>query len=610
MRAGLLRLLAGLLLLLCSLPTLAQSPACQAEITQIQVARGQADAPPVAGWEPVVLPDYWKWRWPGYVGSAWYRLDWQTDCQPVALTLNSIIMAGEVFLNGELLWRDRHLVEPLSRSWAMPRYWLLPERLLNPAGNTLLIRVVGQADNNAGLGDVSLGDPEAQQVLYDRYHWASRSLPLINLVVSSVLGVLAFGVWLAYRREAVFGWYALTAFLWVVFAHRMLVTETWPLVNSLDAARFVAGFYVLFMASICHFFWSLLDLNSRRLKWPLLGLLLFALLLILVAPDFLGPAWAGHLATLVFLINCPYVLWKGFRSSNPEHRIIALGLLLLLLVAVHDVLSLLQVIPSRTHFALYSCIGFLLLIACLLGLRIARNARQVARFNQEMMQTVARVSAELKDQLGREHRLALDNSQLQERLRLAHELHDGIGGQIVRSIIQVEQSSAPLGKTQFLSLLKLLRDDLRQVIDSGAGDGIAAPESPEIWAAPLMYRFDNLFDELGVALEWQLPQSWITPPTALQCLLLARVVEEALTNVLKHSQAKWVRIDLQLDDPASLQLVIEDNGIGFDVSSVRLNGLGVGLESMKNRMERANGTLLIDSSPGVTRLWVSLPLRT
>jgi hypothetical protein len=50
---------------------------------------------------------------------VWYRLDWELDCidpaQPIALSLYSMVLAGEVYLNQDLLWRDQHLQEPLSR---------------------------------------------------------------------------------------------------------------------------------------------------------------------------------------------------------------------------------------------------------------------------------------------------------------------------------------------------------------------------------------------------------------------------------------------------------------------------------------------------------------
>jgi signal transduction histidine kinase len=63
--------------------------------------------------------------------------------------------------------------------------------------------------------------------------------------------------------------------------------------------------------------------------------------------------------------------------------------------------------------------------------------------------------------------------------------------------------------------------------------------------------------------EWLTPAHWETPPSALQCMLLARVAEEALTNIVKHSQARMVRVNLLYPDARQLVLRIEDDGIGF-----------------------------------------------
>jgi hypothetical protein len=128
---GLVRRFAlGLAVLLCSSCALAQ--ACLPQILSIQSAKAAGLGPAPLGdttlqWHNVTLPDHWLDRWPGYSGAVWYRIDWQRGCahphatpaDPVALALHSMVMAGEVFVNGDLLWRDRHLAEPLSRSWNM-----------------------------------------------------------------------------------------------------------------------------------------------------------------------------------------------------------------------------------------------------------------------------------------------------------------------------------------------------------------------------------------------------------------------------------------------------------------------------------------------------------
>lgn len=54
--------------------------------------------------------DDWNQRWPGAGGAAWYRVDWKAPAsrdQPVALAIINMTLAGEVFVNSELIWRDQ-----------------------------------------------------------------------------------------------------------------------------------------------------------------------------------------------------------------------------------------------------------------------------------------------------------------------------------------------------------------------------------------------------------------------------------------------------------------------------------------------------------------------
>ncbi|HCW19939.1 MAG TPA: histidine kinase, partial [Achromobacter sp.] len=239
----------------------------------------------------------------------------------------------------------------------------------------------------------------------------------------------------------------------------------------------------------------------------------------------------------------------------------------------------------------------------------ARNVRRIERFNHELADGIAQARTELADTLEREHALAMSNTRLQERLQIAHDLHDGLGGSLVRMMAMVEQAKAPLQGQQFLSMLKLLRDDLRQTIDSGSSADVKVPATPLEWAAPLRHRFVQLFDELDLASSWQFPPQWVTPPTPLQCLALTRLVEEALTNVVKHSRARRVQLQLLQPAPGELRLRIEDNGAGFDVAAVRQAGVSVGMRSMHARIARVNGMLEVSSAPGQTVLTAVLQIR-
>jgi signal transduction histidine kinase len=94
-------------------------------------------------------------------------------------------------------------------------------------------------------------------------------------------------------------------------------------------------------------------------------------------------------------------------------------------------------------------------------------------------------------------------------------------------------------------------------------------------------------------------------------ITLYRIIQEALTNVVRHSSAKFVSIIIE-STPHHLLAIVEDNGKGFDVSTV-LDGhnerASLGLIGMRERAEMLGGTLEIESIPGTsTTVYVRIPL--
>lgn len=90
-----------------------------------------------------------------------------------------------------------------------------------------------------------------------------------------------------------------------------------------------------------------------------------------------------------------------------------------------------------------------------------------------------------------------------------------------------------------------------------------------------------------------------------------RIVQEALTNVLKHAQASAVSVLVE-QRANELRMIIEDDGVGFERSQSTGNGTGgrrVGLIGMAERVALAGGTLTIESEPGMgTSIYLHIPL--
>ena len=109
----------------------------------------------------------------------------------------------------------------------------------------------------------------------------------------------------------------------------------------------------------------------------------------------------------------------------------------------------------------------------------------------------------------------------------------------------------------------------------------------------------------GLRIERHLSAQLPPLPTEIE-LVIYRVAQEALTNVLRHADASLCRVELDADAGA-VELRVTDDGVGM--SSQRLSTETIGIEGMRERALLANGTLDIESRPGQgTRLTLQVPV--
>jgi signal transduction histidine kinase len=78
---------------------------------------------------------------------------------------------------------------------------------------------------------------------------------------------------------------------------------------------------------------------------------------------------------------------------------------------------------------------------------------------------------------------------------------------------------------------------------------------------------------------------------------LVRITREAVSNAIRHGRADRVRL-LLTDGDEGRQLLVQDDGVGFDPSAVGCHATGYGLTSMSDRASSLHGSLAIDSAPG------------
>ena len=129
--------------------------------------------------------------------------------------------------------------------------------------------------------------------------------------------------------------------------------------------------------------------------------------------------------------------------------------------------------------------------------------------------------------------------------------------------------------------------------------------------ATLRWYVDRQLGSGSVDVELSLPADGHDVPPGLRSPCF-RVVQEALTNVVRHAKARHVKVEVRTDISGT-ELSVEDDGTGFDVEEARLRagtGRSFGLLGMQERVELRGGQFQLESAPGIgTRLVARFPAR-
>jgi two-component system sensor histidine kinase UhpB len=204
--------------------------------------------------------------------------------------------------------------------------------------------------------------------------------------------------------------------------------------------------------------------------------------------------------------------------------------------------------------------------------------------------------------------------QEEERRRLARELHDGLGQTLTALTLQLERLREKLEQAALPELTGRLDDSVEMA-------RLALNETRELsrllrppvlddlgLAAALSWLARTLDQRTGLKVELELAALGERLDADLETLLF-RLIQEALTNVLRHSGAGRAQVTLRRAG-ACLELRVADAGRGFDPGAVLAAGVdGSGLRGMRDRLELFGGQLDLVSAPGQgTVIAASVPL--
>ncbi|WP_394906886.1 ATP-binding protein [uncultured Mesonia sp.] len=238
-------------------------------------------------------------------------------------------------------------------------------------------------------------------------------------------------------------------------------------------------------------------------------------------------------------------------------------------------------------------------------LKNARKKRELIRKEEQLKQK--QIEKELKDQELNSIDTLIEGQE-KERQRLAENLHDNLGATLAAlkiNLMQLQKPDANFKQQALQNGVELINDAYEKV------RGMAHEKSTGVIAKkgllPAIKKLANQFSTQDLAISVEDFGLDNRLDNSLE-IRIYRIIQELLTNIIKHAKASQATISLTNHD-SSLNIIVEDNGIGLPKNFKFSNQTGIGLGSIEKRVENLMGTIEIDSNPQRgTSIIINIPL--
>ncbi len=444
-----------------------------------------------------------------------------------------------------------------------------------PAGATAVHMQLQTPSNFPfGLGVARVGPLEATLLNHGKDERVGLAEQSSLAMVMGVVGAIALLAWCVRRKDFALLFFG---FATVVFALRTWLDYTQLIyLPALFFENFIRWTLVLMSMALASA--NLIAVNAwsirvrRGMLW--LGACFSALFLALLIPGV--ERW--HLHTMSFrwiafdisVLLTFYVMWHTF-AARQRIGLVRAGAVLaaygLILVVGYVIASRNMGQSGFSHggYFIYAYSVLVLVVGALVGERALRALQRAEGLNAELAQRVAEKNTELAQfyaqQRDAELQVEREGARQHERERLTREMHDGIGAQLMTALRGVERGA--YGKEQVAQSLQDGLDELRLLMDS-ADVGRSLQGALATWRN----RWDARLAAVGLALVWEIDgaiEGVVLPEDTV--LQLMRMVQEAVTNTVKHANASHITVNAGLAHSDAggrlLHLQVCDNGQGM-----------------------------------------------
>lgn len=404
-------------------------------------------------------------------------------------------------------------------------------------------------------------------------------------------------VWLARRKDPIFGWLFLLGIGSLVYSvfnspdGGIIPADEQPYLTFLMPAL---GLMALGLARAI--------VDKPRPAWLKIGIvalpaslvagmasgLLPSVLALLLAT---GMAIGGHVVAAAMLAR------DALRRDEWDRALLAVPFFLVGWYGLRDLGIVTGLVDGALLLSAKIRLITILAVITLLMRRLVSSLDAVDRSNETLRLRLAAQEQELSQLHAKEKALTAQTIREQERARLTRDLHDGLSGHLVSIIALSQEDSADHRSIERAARGAL--DDLRMVINSlDIEDGDLLPA-----LAGLRERLEPQLRRLGMDLDWSmesLPEA--SGFTSGGTLSILRIVQEAITNAIKHGRAGRITVHGSAGRGDTILLRIAN-----DVQPDAVRGAGHGLTNMQRRAIELGGAVRFDIDGGRATLTLVLP---
>lgn len=524
--------------------------------------------PPGAGadWKPIELPDLWRGQTHAGVDRAWYRFKVSAPEQavPWGVYLWRYNMNARIYLNQDLLLDGGSFETPVTRNLHRPLLAKIPASAWQAQDNYIYVHL--RAFPGYGhLLPIGIGPYEAFIKPYEQRLFWQVDLSRYLFVLTLLIAVLALALWSVDRRNSAFGYFAAASLTWSLYSLNPFIGDL-PFAN-IYWLRLLHGSLELFLLLMVLFVHRQLGVRRRRVET---AILLYAIIAngfywTLSIDQISRSANYFHLGTnLIGLYLAVFSLRRFLKTRNPEALLYCFMLLVLLGVSVHDLILLSGTADDLwiTNFLMFNLgAPFVLLVV------IVYLTWRVGRQNNYWESRVQTATRELQASYDTQRALQAEQAASAERERIYQDLHDDIGARLLSMVYRAKDPEDASAARQTLR-------ELRAIVAHSGGGETPVSELFTEWQQEVETRANEADIEVECETTSTRPGHLASEP-AFQ---ITRMLRELVSNSLKHARATRLYCRQRFDGE-TVSILIEDDGIGFDMPSARSQGAGiVGLE--------------------------------